>query len=406
MRRSRIHSVLGIAAILVCSIGFTTTPAFNEEVSAVLLTEQKVFKAGSEIGLDFKLSKKVKTELFLHGSYGSTLLYADNGSFSLPSFMTKKRGRIDFSLYHQKKVLHQGFISIISNTESRVQLESYVGPPSSIAGGEDYTMQVVIATDIHDNPLPDSTTIYMKQQFQELEKETIIASKDLIGWVNLFSYDSAGRVLLASKVGPTTSKEFTVDIYPSLGVDFTIQSSRRHQYADGNQLTEFTTSEIKDRYGNTISDGTLVEFAIMDKKGSVLHTQGSTIKGVATAKMLHPDHPETWHVKAYIQGIAESNTLELTYKSVLDDFEVTVDAKNRKVIIGPILSFMEQRIPDGATVVLNIFQKDTLLARKTKSSLNGMVIFDLKNGNYPAGNYTIQLEALGVQKTPITIELP
>ena len=62
-----------------------------------------------------------------------------------------------------------------------------------------------------------------------------------------------------------TLKKFDVNIMPSIPTNFTISTHRNHTYADGNQITTFSTSIIKDTLGNTVSDGTYVEFYIRNK---------------------------------------------------------------------------------------------------------------------------------------------
>ncbi|WP_282084996.1 hypothetical protein [Aquimarina algiphila] len=390
-----------IVLVLCISIAFTAVLEKTEEVSAALITKKTMFNAGSIIMLKFKLNIPSETQLFVHSSYGSTVINPDThqgSQFTIPSFIANKKGIVTYTLFYQSKILTQGEIQITSNETTQIYLESYIGPPSIIAGGKDYTMHVVVPTDAYDNPLPDSTAIVMKHQFLEIEKERIIYSKDMIGWTNIFSYNPSGRLLLFSKVNKKVSKEFSVDVFPALPENFQIRSKRKHMYADGNQITQFITSEIKDEYDNVISDGTLVDFVIKDTKGVMLHTQGSTINGQAIAKMLHPDKKETWEVKAYVQGMAESNTISITYTQVLEDFNVQFNNNNREIIIGPLQSFMEQLIPDGAMVRMDIFKEQKKIDTKIKTTSEGIVRFLLQEGFYPSGSYDIQIKALGVQK--------
>ncbi|WP_234423446.1 hypothetical protein [Aquimarina spinulae] len=403
MKLKKKHIILLFLGVLICaiSIAFTTVLKKQDEISAVLLTKERVFEAGNPIVLDFKLNIPVRTQLFIHSSFGSSVIDPDKhdtARFAVPEFMAKKKGVVSYTLLGESGSLYEGELRIISNTKTKVHLESYIGPPSIIAGGEDYTMQIVVPTDSFDNPLRDSTAVLIRHQFLDIEKESILQSKDMIGWENIFSYDQSGRILLFSKVGETVSKEFSVEVYPSLPENFEIRSNRKHAYADGNQITEFITSIIKDKYGNIVSDGSLVKFVIKDKKGLLLHTQGSTVNGHAVGKILHPDHKDTWQIKAYVPGMAESNTLTIAYTQVLDDFEVKFDNDNREITIGPLISFMEQLIPDGTIVKMDIFKDNQKIDTKVKTSSRGLVRFLLQEGFYTSGNYNMQIKALGIQK--------
>ncbi|MBG6130195.1 hypothetical protein IWQ47_001722 [Aquimarina sp. EL_43] len=403
MKLKKKHIILLFLGALICaiSIAFTTVLKTQDEISAVLVTKERVFEAGNPIVLDFKLNTSVRTQLFIHSSFGSNVIDPDThdtARFTVPEFMAKKKGLVSYTLLGESGSLYEGEIRIISNTKTKVHLESYIGPPSIIAGGEDYTMQIIVSTDSFDNPLPDSTAVLIRHQFLDIEKERILQSKDMIGWANIFSYDQSGRILLFSKVGKTVSKEFSVEVYPSLPQNFEIRSNRKHAYADGNQITELITSIIKDEYGNIVSDGSLVKFVIKDEKGQLLHTQGSTVNGQAVGKILHPDHKDTWQIKAYVPGMAESNILTIAYTQVLDDFEVKFDNDNREITIGPLISFMEQLIPDGTIVKMDIFKDNQKIDTKVKTSSHGLVRFLLQDGFYASGNYDMQIKALGIQK--------
>ncbi len=398
MSKKQKYIIFCIPMLLICSIGFKAVVSESKEAVAILQTEEEVFEAGSDIVLDFELSASVKTQLFLHTAFGSTIIESDTGHFIVPEFVCEKKGLINYELVYNSKTLYQSKIRVKTRKEKSIQLASYIGPPSITAGGKDFTMHVIIPTDSYDNPLPDSTAIQIKHQFLDIENEETLYSKDMIGWSTIYSYNQSGRMLLSSKVGDKASKEFSIEIFPSLSEDFQISSERKHPYADGNQITKFITSVLKDRYGNIISDGTLVAFIIKDINGSILQTQGSTINGKAIAKILHPDHKDIWEVRAFVPGIAKSNMLSLEYKSVLEDFDVIFTKSNRKISVGPLLSFMDQLIPDGAVVTLKISQDGEDLETKIKTSSDGVVQFNLEEGFYPSGNYDVEIKALGVQK--------
>ncbi|TPN86918.1 hypothetical protein [Aquimarina algicola] len=398
MNLKKKYNIIGICIILLCCVGFTAViKPFVQEVT-VLEKPKTSFVAGKEVVLDFRLSKKVTTRLFIHSSFGSTLLMSSTGRFILPTSISEKKGIISYTLFLGTKKLAKGEIIIEPNLKTPLQLESYVGPPSIIAGGKDYTMQVVIAKDGYDNPLPDSTAIWLKHQFLNIEKEETVLSKDMIGWQNRFSYDQSGRLLLSSQVNAKISKEFSVEVFPSLPEDFEINSIRKHNYADGNQIVELMTSVLKDQYGNIISDGTWVTYNVIDAKGALLKTQGSTVNGVAVAKILHPDHKDTWKIKAYVPGIAESNTITIAFEPVIEDYPIEFRMQNREIVVGPLSSFMNQLIPNGALVEVKIINENHQIETLTKSTFEGKAKFVLKKEFYPSGIYDIHIKALGVHK--------
>lgn len=410
MRIKRKHIIIVLSVILICvvSIAFKRVLKKQQEIS-VTITHKKIVEAGNPIVLDFKVNtEEIAAELFLHTSYGSTTIPPDmvgGTRFTIPGFIANKKGTVSYTLFYEKGNLYQGELQIESNSNTKVCLESYIGPPSIIAGGIDYAMQVVVPTDSYDNPLPDSTNVVIGHQFLNIEKKKELYSKDMIAWQNIFSYNPSGRILVFSKVNQTISKEFSIDVFPSLPENFQIQSKRKHSYADGNQITQFITSIIKDKHGNIISDGSLVKFVIKNTKGMLLHTQASTVNGQATAKMLHPDHEDIWQVKAYIHGMAESNSITVEYTKVLEDFDTQFKKGNRHITVGPLVSFMGQLIPDGAIVILEIFKENKKIDTKVETSSNGIARFFLQEGFYVSGKYEVAIKALGVEKQYKDIEL-
>ncbi len=391
--------LLGLAGSI-CSFAYIQK---SEEAQAEVLTEKSTFQAGEAIQLNFKITGVENLKLYLHHSFGSTLLTESKKennrfTFQLPELFSRKTGALTWVLLSESEQLLSGILKIVPATSTKTQLETYLGPRSIVAGYEDFSMLVVSPTDVYDNPLPDSTEVLIFKQYKNTISEFKVFTENLMAWRNMMSEPKSGIMQISSEVNGTSSKEFTSNIYPSNATDFQISFDRNHEYADGNQLTEFSTSIIKDEFKNIIADGTMVEFLITTEENHLLKTYASTINGIAKAKMLHPDAPQTWKIKAYIPGVAESNSINLTYESILEDFPVKFSAENRKITVGPLLSFMGQLIPDGAQVKLLIYHDGELIETKQKTSSKGMVEFQLAKEFYPEKSYSFQLKALGITK--------
>ena len=295
--------------------------------------------------------------------------------YIIPKSITKKIGIVTGN-YYKQKVSISGEFNINPKSEIAT-IETYIGPPSIVAGGTDYTMLVVIPTDSLDNPIPTNTLVNAKHQFLASEETSAIFTKNLIAYKNIYSKKESGRILVSSEGLGINSKEFTVNVFAALPTDFNISAKRTHNYADGNQITSFSTSILKDKQNNVVTDGTFVTFLITNSKGDILKTTGTTISGIATSKMIHPDYADNWNVKAYIDGIAESDSITLIYKQVITDFEVVFSKNNREITVGPLQSFMKQMIPDGLQVKLHIYKDEELIKTISKTSFNGYVNYNL-----------------------------
>ena len=365
-----------------------------------LITKEKEFVAGSTITLIFKGLKNKDLYLYCSSSYGVSILqpqYTNSvAKFLLPDYLKNKSGVIRWQLISKKDKL-SGVLKITPKVIP-FSLETYFGPSSITSGGKDFSYFVVIPTDILDNPMADNTPINVKHQFLSDQISTNLSTKNSIAFKKIYSPLQTGKIFIASSSSDLHSKEYTISNLPSIAVNFNIYASRNHPFADGNEVTKLYTSLIKDIYGNIISDGSFVSFYIKNKKGNTLKTNGITLNGIATAKIIHPEFEDNWQIKAYITGIAESNTLLLTYKNVFTSLTTSFTNKNRQLVVGPLHSFMKQRIPDGLKVTVSIFHKDSLVNTIEKKSIDGFVKFNFNANIFKSGNYKLIISAAGNQK--------
>ncbi|GLR19082.1 hypothetical protein GCM10007940_36980 [Portibacter lacus] len=371
------------------------------------LNLEATYEVGSDIVLKFSKVAGESPLIYLTSSYGSTVLSPEEKDneiwYRLPSNISDKIGVVRWKCLSEGDELTGKFTLEPINTVA--SLETYIGPPSIEAGGTDYTMMVVIPTDSLDNPLPQNTLVNVQHQFLEVEESEEVATKHLIAFQNLYSKRESGRMLVSSSCLGEDSKEFSINVAAAIPVDFSISAHRPHHYADGNQITTFSTSIIRDKHDNVVSDGTYVNFLIANADGNTLSSSGTTLSGIATAKMIHPEKAETWRVTAMIDGIAESNSVVLDYEQVIEDFELTFSDHNRALTVGPLQSFMGQMIPDGLQVKLFIYKDDQLLEIIPKTSVEGYVIFYLEEDIYKNGDYRFQIQAAGMDKKIDNIKL-
>jgi hypothetical protein len=369
-------------------------PAIN------LFSGKNEFVAGDKIILETNIKNKINIQLFCSNSYGSCIVepLLINGKlhFKIPRFLTQKKGILSWKARIKNQII-SGHIRILA-VKKPTTIESYLGPPSIDAGNVDFTMLVVIPTDSLDNPIRNNSKVIVKHQFLKSKKEETIFTNNLIGFKNIVAPLKSGRITISSESLGLNSKEFDVNVMPAIATNFTLFFHRNHEYADGNQITTFYTSVIKDQNDNIVSDGSFVEFFITNKYGNILKTFGTTINGIAKAKMIHPDYEETWKIKGYLIGISESNALEVTYKKVIESYEVSFSKNNRTIKIGPLKSFMNQVIPDGLSVKLFVFKDNVLIDKFYKESRNGSVAFYLDPNVFENNSYKIITETAKIKK--------
>lgn len=388
--------------ILLCNyvVGSNNAQEQVKSANIAIVSSTNTYVAGAQIFLKFNIKPDKSYQLYCSNSYGAVLVAHNSNteqlSFNIPDFLAKKRGILYWKLIDKTEIT-SGEILIVSKKQP-VTIETYLGPPSIDAGTIDYTMLVTIPTDSLDNPIPDNSKVIVKHQFLKAEKLEPIFTDKLIGYKNIYSPLKSGRIIISSESLGLNSKEFSVNVMPAIATNFKLSVERNHAYADGNQITTFVTSVIKDKHGNIVSDGSFIEFFITNKKGNILKTFGATINGIAKARIIHPDHAERWKVKAFFIGIAESDTLDILYKQVIKKYNVAFSNKNRTITIGPLESFMNQIIPDGLLIKVAIFKKNKQVGELFKESKNGYAIFNLNPNIYADDSYNLIITTAEIEK--------
>ncbi|MGB5700000.1 MAG: hypothetical protein WBM49_09135 [Muriicola sp.] len=386
-------------------LGCVNAPTIVSEISVVPIQTPLTAKAGDSISLRFKVSGEGEPFLILENSLGTSVIPGirekDELLFTLPTQFTQKSGFCTWNLVHNNKLVDSGKINI-SSLQHPGQMETYLGPRSIYAGSTDYTMLVNVPTDSYDNPVMDGTPVQIKSQVLSNKESFETTTKDLISWKRLYPVEKSGRMLVTANAGGSSTKELSVDIFPSQATGFDLYSRRNHEYADGNQIIIFETSVIKDMYGNTISDGTLVTFQITNAHGSKLKTNGTTINGIATARMLHPEVAENWKIEAYVTGFAKSDAILINFKPAIQNYDLSISENDRTILVGPILSFLDQLNPDGIAVEIKIADdKNKEFVVKRNMSVNGFTEFTLSREEFIAGEYMIEVTVAGITKKQI-----
>lgn len=373
-----------------------------------LITTTTQYVAGSTIIIEFTTTTNKAPLLYVSNSFGSTVVTPTKTKtvlrYTIPKIIADKSGVVHWRLLATSKQLQGEFNIMPQQKVSSIQ--SYLGPPSIVAGGKDFSMLVTIPTDAYDNPLADNTKLAVKHQFLNKKQVDTVTIKNSISYKNIFSPKKTGRIALSASCLGFNSKEFSIDVMPSTPNNFTINYKQHHKYADGNQITTFETSVITDEFQNIVSDGTYVTFFITTANTSILKTSGTTLNGVATASIIHPDHADSWSIQAFIEGMASSNNITIDYSAVISDFDIVFANKYRDITVGPLKSFMQQMIPDGLQVTLEIYNNTTKIREiLQKTSAEGYVHFTLKPNQFPKGNYTITVIAAGISKSVKNITL-
>ncbi|MGB5237663.1 MAG: hypothetical protein WBN59_08500 [Flavobacteriaceae bacterium] len=384
---------------------FACTPANNSdqasEVFFGLNHLKKNFVAGETIKLLFETPALSEMGLQIDNGYGTYFLtpeMTDAGiSFTLPAPLSTISGHCSWQLIHKGNVRLQGQFYIHPETESKINMESYLGPRNIIAGTDQGSMLVSIPSDVYDNPLGQGTVLHFNERYRGQNQNFRDTVQYLVSWRYIDKKEIAGRIFIRSSIGRHPSGEMYADIKPAVAEDFSIALFRNHEYADGNQQMILRTAQIKDRFNNVINDGTLVTFGIETGLGELLFTNATTVNGIAEAKIIHPAAEASWNISAFITGEASSNTLQVSFEASVKDYDISFSTDGQQLIIGPIIGFMGQLVPDFTDVSITITYEDGRKELKTVWTGNGFANLDL--GGLRGQTSAFRIETLGVLKT-------
>ncbi|MEY8020022.1 hypothetical protein AB8P51_04280 [Muriicola sp. SD30] len=398
--------VIYILIALVLSCSEKDIP--DKDISITPLEIPETAVAGQEVVFSFDIEGEGKPRLLLSNSLGQSLVdgnrEGDKLTFLLPDSYSQKTGPCRWFLIFDGSILAADEIKI-TQAQPNALIETYLGPGNIYVGGTDHSMLVSVPTDIYDNPLADDTEMIISTQSTELREDYPVRTNTLIGWQRFFSGEKASRIFLAVSSGETTSKELTVDTHPAVPADFEISYSQNHNFADGNQVVTFSTSVIRDRYGNIVSDGTLVSYLITTRAGSILKTQGSTINGIAKARLLHPERAEEWKVQGRVAGAAESNVISLNFLPVIRSFQLEWDAETKTIRVGPVTGFLEQIQPDGMKILIYLFDgQGNQLGEFSEVLSEGYGEISLNSEQFDPGSYEVKVD-LGGTVRELKIEI-
>ncbi len=339
--------------------------------------------------------QKANLQLVLSSTYGTIALSPETTSwdyyFSIPAAFNKNAGTVSYILTQDQKTVQEGSYQILADTTKLGTLEIHLGPRSIVANERDYTMLVSIPTDTLDNMLPDGTLVELKSHYKNTTTASSHTLSSGIAWKRISAPLQSGRMSTASSLKTASSRELVVDIFPDVAQDFSITASSHHNYADGNELITFETSQIKDAHGNIMTDGTLITFYIKSNLGDYWQTQAITVNGYAFAKALHPQSPSHWKITAAITGIAQSKEIAFTFESIIEQIPITITT-SRSITVGPLTSYLGQWVQEGIEVSLEI--DGVIYTQQTKK---GTVTFYLKPENHPSGAYSIIIRTLGIE---------
>lgn len=375
--------LLLLFVLLACTTTQSTAPAVISEAPRTLQIEAPpLLQAGAPLTILVHVTPVTATNAILltaQGTFGflpqAQRPVAGVARFSLMLVQTRFAGAVR---------LRASSVGVTATAELMITpgpavdpILPLVGPRAIIAGGEQWTMVIATARDGLANPVAEGSLVTFRAQHPvaptaapAIGVETIVTrTQNLIAWTRIYSRNRAGPLRLAVNADFGHSPERVVLVTPGLPLPFQLLADKVTVPADGRQLVRISSSQILDRFGNVLPDGTSVLLLATLGEQDQRSLPATTVDGRLYTTIQAPSEPGTMRIQGWIAGISsEPLTLTFTPGPALQSIRLATKkvAAGLQVIAGPLVGDLGQFIPDGADVTFTITapngQTETVIA--------------------------------------------
>ncbi len=260
---------------------------------------------------------------------------------------------------------------------SHSPLTPVVGARSIIADGHDRAQIVAIPEDAMGNPTSTGTGVLLRWRHPGGQTGALsLRSRHLVasGW--LVSQTAAGRTIVSVSSGTARGAAGDLDEVagPPGPAGFGVVAAEGSAKADGRGLVRLRTTNLADRFGNEMPDGTEVTFAL-EGPGTHGRLPSQTLNGVASTVMTAPQRRGTFRVTAWCRG-RRSRPARLRFAAAGGpQIPVSIHWRNQtlKVHVGPLLGQLGALVPDGTQVSVAVLGANRAVAtRLAVRTVNGV----------------------------------
>ncbi|MFD2574382.1 hypothetical protein ACFSUS_27350 [Spirosoma soli] len=308
---------------------------------------------------------------------------------ALPKHWTTRSGVQALRVWHRSKLVAAQTIHVRPQQPAQ-PLDLYLGAKSIIADGWHWSMITAIPSDSLGNPAPVETPV----QFRFLRpnghrNDLTSATHHLVAYQRITAQTNTGKTIVGVRAGNVSGKEKELLEVPGFPVNFKIEASNYTPLADQRQGFRILTNVLVDQHNNVVSDGTLVQFRCVDPDGSIRLIKGYTLRGGAEVALENPGYAGSMQVSASVYGAGRSNVLTLRFPENLKSVPVQIDQKRHRLRIGPLTESLDQLVPNGTMVTVQIDDRDPV----SIEVVGGYAEADLMG--IPPGPHSVELTVSG-----------
>lgn len=207
-----------------------------------------------------------------------------------------------------------------------------------------------------------------------------LSVKHLLAWSFLPVGTRTGTLEVAVSAGQAYGERAEVDLLPGPAAQASVSARRTSAPASGRDPWQLDVSNLKDRLGNRILDGTSVAIG-SSEAGLISPLNFSVTRPSAGGNVLleWPAAPQPGQYRLTARsGGASSSTVNLTSTTPLDVPELPVRRSGTTLLIGPVLTALGALPDDGTPVAVRFLAADGRVVRDDTTFLTaGQVRYTL-----------------------------
>lgn len=283
-----------------------------------------------------------------------------NGAFQLniPADDNQFAGEVIAKIVHGNQVIEQSMFYIMP-LQAIDKMQNFNGPKDLFASDDDASMNVSIPHDKFGNPLfPPSVVKYQSSFEGEIQKLENKPVENLVAYQITKAKTKKGKYLIGSNSSEGFSQEQELIIGSAMPKSFNIELLSFHPFADSRQFIQLKTTQLADKFGNTVADGTLINFTVEEDGALVGVYQSFTIGGIANVYIENPSKESAWNIQASLHDGIRSNKVPLNFSKNVNDFDLEWDQEKQTLSIGPVVGILGQFVPDGTEVMISATNKN------------------------------------------------
>ncbi len=357
----------------------------NPSGAGIRIEAPAVIAAGDETG--------VTVSAFDEDGTAVTLMIADsNGSVVLESRLTDNVAYFSVPARSRNVAGNMTLIASTGGSQAVATIEVLAGPivgpvvpllgsRSVTADRNDRAMLAVIPEDVYGNPQPNGTVVTVNVRRQHgMRSRWTTTVEDGLAWTWIPATTRTGMTSVSVFAGFSSGPTATLQEVPGAPESFTLSADRSALPADGESLVTVETSELRDRYGNRLLDGTAVVFT-SNRSAAVGTATAPTVGGVARTIIRAPQTAGPMTVAASVADV-RSSPIEITFEPFLgtEDLDAAVVFGDDKagVTVGPVLTTDGHYVADGTRVQVD--SAGSTLLCQTQSGACSVDIFGRPQG--------------------------